>query len=382
MKMKNNNPRLMNSAASAGDGSGSSWYSIRNAAEGKPDAPIEVFLYDQIGDWGIRAADFIRDLNAVDDGKRPVVVAINSIGGDVWDGIAINNVLCRMGERVTARIDGLAASIASVIAMGAHKVVMPDNAMLMIHNPATVAVGESGDLRDVADFMDKAKHCLIACYRVKASGVDVETLSKMMDETTWLTAQEALALGFADEILPTVKMQASAAMTAAVGRIGNAPAALMAALKNSAEIVPPDLPPEPVPVIQPVDTVAMAALAAELCNSAQLPSVAVMRVVAVSALASEQAVRNSVNEAIAIRDMTLTAKLPEMAASLIAAGISIDAARERLFNKLVTAAGEELDATPPDETPAKPVNSGPNAHSIYAQRRTTAANPITIRGLS
>lgn len=380
MKMKNNTPRLMNSAASAGDGSGSSWYSIRNAAEGKPDAPIEVFLYDQIGDWGIRAADFIRDLNAVDDGKRPVVVAINSIGGDVWDGIAINNVLCRMGERVTARIDGLAASIASVIAMGAHKVVMPDNAMLMIHNPATVAVGESGDLRDVADFMDKAKHCLIACYRVKASGVDVETLSKMMDETTWLTAQEALALGFADEILPTVKMQASAAMTAAVGRIGNAPAALMAALKDSAEIVPPA--PEPVPEAAPVDTVAMAALAAELCNSAQLPSVAVMRVVAVSALASEQAVRNSVNEAIAIRDMTLTAKLPEMAASLIAAGISIDAARERLFNKLVTAAGEELDATPPDETPAKPANSGPNAHSIYAQRRSPAANPITIRGLS
>lgn len=380
MKMKNNYPRLMNSAASAGDGSGSSWYSIRNAAEGKPDAPIEVFLYDQIGDWGIRAADFIRDLNAVDDGKRPVVVAINSIGGDVWDGIAINNVLCRMGERVTARIDGLAASIASVIAMGAHKVVMPDNAMLMIHNPATVAVGESGDLRDVADFMDKAKGCLIACYRVKASGVDVETLSKMMDETTWLTAQEALALGFADEIAPTVKMQASAAMTAAVGRIGNAPAALMAALNGPAEVVPPDPPPEAVVIEPVVSTVAMAALAAELCNSAELPSVAVMRVVAVSALASEQAVRDSVNEAITIRDMTLTAKLPDMAASLIAAGISVDAARERLFNKLVTAAGAELDATPPDETPAKPVNSGPNAHSIYAQRRPVAANPTLNRG--
>ncbi|RPS64126.1 Clp protease ClpP, partial [Pseudomonas aeruginosa] len=81
------------------------WYRIKAAAEGEPDQAIEVYIYGEIGTWGITANQFIQDLKAVDDGSSPVLVAFNSIGGDLFDGLAIHNVLNRLGERCTARID-------------------------------------------------------------------------------------------------------------------------------------------------------------------------------------------------------------------------------------------------------------------------------------
>ncbi|MEI1264728.1 head maturation protease, ClpP-related, partial [Pseudomonas aeruginosa] len=106
--------------------------------------------------WGITSADFIRDLKAVDDGASPVLVHFDTIGGDLFDGIAIHNALRALGERCTARIDGACFSAGSVAACGAHRVEMADNALFMIHNPWTLAAGDSEDLRKVADMMDQA----------------------------------------------------------------------------------------------------------------------------------------------------------------------------------------------------------------------------------
>ncbi|RKQ61380.1 ATP-dependent protease ClpP protease subunit [Vogesella indigofera] len=369
-------PRIFNGPAPEPAASGN-WYRISNAANLAADQSLEVELYDDIGVWGIRAADFIRDLKAADDGQRPIVIAISSLGGDVFDGLAIHNTLRRLGNRVTARIDSVAASIASIIAVGAHRVVMPANSMMMIHNPWTFAMGEAEDLRATADMMDKVRDNLVGCYRAKAPALSADELVKMLDDTTWLTAQEALALGLVDEVTDLVPLKASANLRAGLGRLKNAPPALLQALDEPAT-PPADPAPAPAPDPAPLaaaDPVAMAKLAARLCNEASLPAVAVDSVITVSALASDSAIRSAVAQATEIRDLCKTAKLPDLANSLIASGLDVESARARLFDKMVAGAGEELDNLPPADDPSTPKNKGPSARDIYASRRARAANP-------
>ena len=137
--------RIFNKVPSVQQVEDQHWYKISAAAEGQGDAkadatPIEIYIYGEIGGWGITANEFIQDLKAIDDGVSPVVVAFNTIGGDLFDGLAIHNALNRLGERCTARVDALAASAGSVAACGAHRLVMASNAMLMVHNPWTLSL--------------------------------------------------------------------------------------------------------------------------------------------------------------------------------------------------------------------------------------------------
>lgn len=360
--------RVVNMATPSAHPEGEGWYRISNQAVGAGQS-LEVELYDQIGFWGVRASDFLRELKALDDGQRPIEVGINSIGGDVFDGLAIHNAFRRYGERVTVRIDGVAASIASVIAVGAHRVVMPANAMMMIHNPGIdYASGEADDLRTLADMMDKAKASLIAAYRAKAPALAEDELSRMMDATTWLTAQEALALGLVDEVTDSVKLTASAGQRASIGRMPNVPAALLASLKDDATPQTPVTPPEPA-----AGGVELVNLLARLCLEAKLPTEAVAAVASASRMANEAEIRRGVEQAVEVRNLCQTAKLPELANSLIASGLSIEAARARLFDKLVAAAGEDLDNVLPEEKSAPvAVNRGPSASQIYAKRQAGA----------
>lgn len=354
--------------AAAADGQ---WYRLRNQS----GQPLEIELYDGIGNWGIRAADFIRELKAADDGQRDIIVAINSLGGDVFDGIAIHNTLRRLGNRVTVRIDSVAASIASVIAAGGAKVVMPANAMLMLHNPWTIAGGEAEELRQVADMMDKSKSSLIACYQAKAATLDSATLSRMMDDTTWLNAQEALALGLVDEVREAVPLQASASLLAGLARLKNAPAHWLAAMHTPLTAPPPPAPPEPPPV---ADAAELARLASRLCAEAGLPASALDNVVQLSGLRDAAAVQGRVQQLIDIRDLCQLARLPELFDSLTASGLDTEAARARLFDRLVQQAGQELDNVPP-ETTNPPANHGPSARSIYARRQQRPAGQTAER---
>ena len=329
-------------------GAGGSWYRVSNAANLAAGEPLQVDLMDEIGGWGVQASDFLRDLRAADDGQRPVVVNIASIGGDVWQGIAISNALRRMGDRVTACITSVAASIASVVAVGAHRVVMPENAMMMIHNPWAVVAGEADELREAADLLDKVKAALVATYRAKAPALSEDELAKMLSAETWLTAAEAHAMGLVDEVQPLLPIKASARLYAQCGRFKAAPAALLAALQPAAD-------PAPASVVDPVedpapaaaDPIALARLAASLCADKQLPVQAVSTVLA-AGVASEADIRAGVERAVTIRDLCVTAKLPELALSLLASGLDVEAARARLFDKIVTNAGADLDNTPPD----------------------------------
>jgi ATP-dependent Clp protease protease subunit len=166
-----------------------------------------VTLYDEIGAFGAGSKEFLADLGKLSG--QHIHLRINSPGGSVIEGTAIYNALRRHEGGLTVHIDAMAASMASVIAMAGAPVYMADNALLMIHNPWTVSMGESKDLRKEADLLDKLKVNLRNAY-VRKTGINAEEIGAMMDAETWLDAVEAVALGFADAIEEGVAAAATA----------------------------------------------------------------------------------------------------------------------------------------------------------------------------
>lgn len=133
-------------------------------------------------------------------GEGDIVVWINSPGGDVIAAAQIYNMLMEYKGNVTIKIDGIAASAASVIAMAGTKVIMTPVSMIMIHNPATLAWGDSAEMKKVMAMLDEVKESIINAYEIK-TGQPRNKLSRLMDNETWMDANTALELGFADEIL-------------------------------------------------------------------------------------------------------------------------------------------------------------------------------------
>ena len=177
------------------------------ALEITADNETTVTLYDEIGAFGAGSKEFLADLGKLSG--QHIHLRINSPGGSVIEGTAIYNALRRHEGGLTVHIDAMAASMASVIAMAGAPVYMADNALLMIHNPWTVSMGESKDLRKEADLLDKLKVNLRNAY-VRKTGINAEEIAQMMDEETWLDAVEAVALGFADAIEEGVAAAATA----------------------------------------------------------------------------------------------------------------------------------------------------------------------------
>ncbi|WP_294981644.1 head maturation protease, ClpP-related [uncultured Microbacterium sp.] len=178
---------------------GRSWYRIHNETE-EPDT-AEVLIYEQIGEsfWGggVSAKQFAEDFAAIT--APNINVRINSPGGSVFDGQAIFNAIDRHPSKVTTHIDGLAASIASVIALAGDEVVMASNALYMIHDPWAAAVGDASEMRKTADLLDKIAGQLVDTYAAK-SGQDPADIAEAMHAETWYTAAEALDLGLIDRI--------------------------------------------------------------------------------------------------------------------------------------------------------------------------------------
>jgi ATP-dependent Clp protease protease subunit len=165
----------------------------------------EILVYDEIGFWGIQAADFKRALAQVD--AKTLHVRINSPGGSVFDGIAIYNALREHSAHVITHVDSLAASIASVIALAGDEVKIANNAYLMIHDPWTITIGNADDLRKDAGLLDKFSQTILDVYTAKSSEKP-EALKKLMHDETWLTADEALELGLVDEVVDTSEVKA------------------------------------------------------------------------------------------------------------------------------------------------------------------------------
>lgn len=156
-----------------------------------------VYIYDEIGWFGIEAEQFVKDFNAI---KSPTIhVRINSPGGSVFDGTTIYNAIKQHKSKTIIHIDGLAASISSVIAMSADEVRMAENAFLMIHEPFSIMIGTAQDFRDEADLLDKVSGTIAKTY-INKSGKKESEIKEMMAAETWMTAKEALDNGFIDVI--------------------------------------------------------------------------------------------------------------------------------------------------------------------------------------
>jgi len=177
------------------------WYNIQN----KADKTADIYIFDEIGTYGVTAQEFITDIKDLKD--MPINLRINSLGGDVFDGMAMYNVIKRREAKTTVYIEGIAASIATIIALGADEVVMAENSLFMIHNAWGGTMGEAKDMRKSADTLDKISNELTDIYR-KKTGLSYDALAEMMDEETWLNADEAYELGFIDTISDSIKVAA------------------------------------------------------------------------------------------------------------------------------------------------------------------------------
>jgi ATP-dependent Clp protease, protease subunit len=169
----------------------------------------EIWLYDQVGEgWfgGMSAKTFVAELNKL--GKVDVInLHINSPGGSVFDGVAIYNSLKSHPARIEVDVDGVAASIASLIAMAGADIRMAENALMMVHNPSGVAVGDAEAMRKTADLLDQVKGLIASTY-AKRTGKKEADIIEMMATETWMTAAEAQDQGFADTITADQKVAA------------------------------------------------------------------------------------------------------------------------------------------------------------------------------
>jgi ATP-dependent protease ClpP protease subunit len=164
---------------------------------------IELFIYDEILAGG--AAAITTQIRSAAD--RPIELHINSPGGNVFDGYAIYNALLAHVPGVTVYIDGLAASIASYIAMAGKQIFMAENAMFMLHRPEQLIGGNSDAMRRSADLLDKCEASIVDAY-VRRTKLPREKIVEMLDAETWLTPDMAKAMGFIDGITPALKMAA------------------------------------------------------------------------------------------------------------------------------------------------------------------------------
>jgi len=191
------------------------WYRFQNAAAESPTS-AELFIYDYIGkswwnDDAVSAKQFVDDLNALPASVTNLRTRVNSPGGSVFDAVAIANAMrtwAKDGRTVETQIDGLAASAASIVIMAGTAIRIGDNAMVMVHNPLTIALGNAKEFRKIADDLDAVRGSILATYRWH-SKLSNDDLIALMDAETWMDADEAVSKGFATEKVEGLKVAAS-----------------------------------------------------------------------------------------------------------------------------------------------------------------------------
>lgn len=317
------------------------WFHIKNDAA--DSSIVDISIIDYIGSWdddwfarnfglemGVTARAFVEELAKLPASVSTIRLHINSPGGDVQAGINIANALrdqqVSKGRVVETYIDGIAASIASAIAMAGSKVTIGDNALLMVHNPYSYAVGDAGEMRKVADILDAMRDQVIATYRWHSS-LDHAALVALMDAETWMDADTAIANGFATDKVEGLKAAASLDPRGlAKFRVPDKFRARVDALLT------PQAPEPPTPVAAPARDVL------RLCREGGVVDLAEELVTAGATLeAVEAAIRetSTARAAAAARSAEITAlcataKLPELAAGYIAGAMPLDAVRAHL----------------------------------------------------
>jgi ATP-dependent protease ClpP protease subunit len=193
-----------------------SWFRFENSSTNS----ATLYIYDEISAFGIGAADFTKELNSIKAGT--INLKINSPGGNVFDGIAIHNALKSHPAKVHVQVDGLAASIASVIAMSGDSIRMAKNSFMMLHRAWCFSAGNCQDFSKLAGVLEKFDTTLVDVYQGK-TGNSSKDITAMMDAETWLTADESLAKGFCDFVGDPAEIKARFDL----GKFRNTPQAVM-----------------------------------------------------------------------------------------------------------------------------------------------------------
>ena len=315
------------------------------------DQPSVLSIYDEIGFWGVQAKDFISDLAKVS--SKVLNVEINSPGGDVFAGLAIYNALKGSGKEIVVKVMGVAASAASLIAMAGDKIIMPKNTFMMIHNPWSFAAGNADELRDTAATLDKIGASLLATYAAR-TGMPEDEIKPLLAKDTWMTADEALASGFATEVTENVTAKASFDMARA--DLPTAVRAVFAAAQNAP-------PPEPEPMVENTPLTEQIVAAARLAG---LDAHASTFALSCTTLAEAQARMSAAREIVAL---CAVAKRPDEAAPAIRANTPVETVRASLIQSLADA-DEHTDGTRPRQNePVKNTSTEPNPQAVWAAHR-------------
>jgi len=196
------------------------WYRLENMAGPDP----ELYLYGEIGCWGITASDLIEELKYVTAGQ--MTVHLNSPGGEIFEGIAIMNALRSHPAAVTIRVDSMAASIASVILQAGDTRIMQPYSQVMIHEGSGLCWGDAADMLEMATLLDRQSTNIAAVYADRAGGTP-ESWREAMRTETWYSAEEAVAAGLADEVdVPAAAKPDEAPVAPAPNETAAAPAAM------------------------------------------------------------------------------------------------------------------------------------------------------------
>ena len=177
------------------------WFEIK----AESSKVVDVYIFDEEGTFAINAQSFIEEIKA--HKGQPMNLHLNCVGGDVFEGMAIYNVIKKRKAKTTVYIEGIAASMGSVIALAADKVIMAENSLFMIHNAFGGAMGEAKEMRKTAAVLDKISNEIADIY-TKKTNLPFGKIKEMMDEETWLNADEAFELGFVDSISDAINVAA------------------------------------------------------------------------------------------------------------------------------------------------------------------------------
>jgi ATP-dependent Clp endopeptidase proteolytic subunit ClpP len=206
------------------------WYALSAKAA---QLETEVTIFDEIGGFGVSADQFIADLQKI-PADHKILLRIHSPGGEVFDGNAIATALSRRGN-VEVQIEGIAASMATLISLSGRPVKMAENGFYMIHNPWGAAMGDAEELRKQAELLDRIRGNMVNAYAAK-TGQSPEQIGEWMDAETWFTAAEAQAYGFVDEVTDRLDLAASATRFSRLAKFRHAPAALLTPTHPQMEI--------------------------------------------------------------------------------------------------------------------------------------------------
>lgn len=333
---------------------------VFNQADG--EKPSVLSIYDEIGFWGTQAKDFQTSLSAIQ--SPAVLVEINSPGGDYFAGLAMYNMLRSSGKTITTKVMGVAASAATIVFAAGDVREMPANTMLMVHNPANFGGGTAQEHREMADMLDKIAVGARSVYTRNSTLTD-EQVAEMLSKDTWISADEAAAMGLATVVTDEIKATASFDMKRAdlpesvraiyassdifpdiserdraAGRIG------LRAIAATQEPTAPDAPEFTELTIIPPDPVSQTIH--DMAVAANLQAYAPHMAVACTSVAMAQARIAAATEIVALCQF---AKRPEAAGPAIRANKTIHEVRAAILAELAEAEEDTSNIRKVDQKP-------------------------------